>query len=114
MVRPQGEPVDQPPIVHLLDPGERVELGLWTESGELRLTDRRIVVTSDGLVRLNVAYDELRRVQFDIEALRPAAMVIVPHRASDPPQVLAIPVESLHRAAEMLAFIGERLPRVAS
>jgi hypothetical protein len=61
-------------------------------------------------VRLHVGYDELRRIQFDIEAMRPATMVLVPHRASDPPQVLAVPREHIHHAAEVLAFVAERLP----
>ena len=74
------------------------------------MTDRRILVTVDGDVRLDIGYDELRRVQFDIEALRPATFVIVPHRPADEPQVLAIPRSEYHRASEILAFIGERLP----
>jgi hypothetical protein len=76
---------------------------------ELRVTDRRLLVTSAGHVRLDIAYDGLRRIEFDIESGRPATMVLVPHRTSDEPQVLAIPNKSLHQAAELLAFVGERL-----
>jgi hypothetical protein len=97
-------------VLHLLQPGERVELSLDATGAEMRVTDRRILVTADGTVRLDIAYDELRRIQFDIEAMRPATMVIVPHQARWEPQVLAIPRESFHHAGEVLAFIGERLP----
>src|SRR5688572_13897107 len=109
-MEPRGDPAADPAILHLLQPGERVELGLATTTGELRVTDRRILVTADGAVRLDIPYERLRRIQFDIEAERPATLVIVPHRPSDEPQLLAIPRGSLHVAAELLAFVGERLP----
>jgi len=96
-------------ILHLLQPGERIELGVAATNEELRVTDRRLLVTAAGYVRLDIPYERLRRIQFDIESGRPATLVIVPHRPSDEPQVLAIPHESLHQAAEVLAFVGERL-----
>jgi hypothetical protein len=96
-------------ILHLLQPGERVALGVAATNEELRVTDRRLIVTSAGHVRLDIPYERLRRIQFDIETGRPATMVIVPHLPSDEPQVLAIPHESLHHAAQLLAFVGERL-----
>ncbi len=96
-------------IPHLLQPGERVALAVAATNEELRVTDRRLIVTSAGHVRLDIPYERLRRIQFDIEAGRPATLVLVPHLPSDEPQVLAIPHESLHQAAELLAFVGERL-----
>jgi hypothetical protein len=74
------------------------------------VTDRRLLVNYANDVRLDVPYERLRRVQFDLEALRPATMVIVPHHPADEPQVLSVPREQLHVAAELLAFVGERLP----
>ena len=109
-MQPRDLEAPDPEILHLLQPGERVELAIATTAAELRVTDRRILVTAGGQVRLDIPYENLRRIQFDIEALRPATLVIVPHRPSDEPQVLAIPRESLHRAAELLAFVAERLP----
>lgn len=106
----EQDPIAHRPILHLLEPDERIELSLWAGDYQLRVTDRRLVVTEEERVRLHVGYDELRRIQFDLEALRPAALVIVPHRPSDEPQVLSVPREMLHRAAEILAFVGERLP----
>ena len=107
---PHADLAADPDVLRSLQPGERVELGFTTASGDLRVTDRRLLVTSAGSVRLDIPYDRLRRIQFDIEANRPAAMVIVPHRPSDEPQVLSVPREQLHIAAALLAFVGERLP----
>jgi hypothetical protein len=109
-MEPRGEHAPDPTLLRLLQAGERVELGLATTSGDLRVTDRRILVTAHGAVRLDIPYEGLRRIQFDIENDRPATLVIVPHRPGDEPQVLAIPRESLHAAAELIAFVGERLP----
>jgi hypothetical protein len=108
-MEPHDEPVAEAAVLHLLQPGERVELGLTTTSAELRVTDRRLLVTDANAVRLDIPYDRLRRIQFDIEAQRPAAMVIVPHHPSDEPQVLSVPRDQLHVAAEVIAFVGERL-----
>jgi hypothetical protein len=106
---PRDDPADLA-VLHLLGPDERVELGLTTGGVELLVTDRRLLVTDASAVRLDIGYERLRRVQFDIEADRPAALVIVPHRPSDEPQLLSVPREQLHAAAQVLAFIGERLP----
>ena len=106
----QQDPIVHRPVVHLLDPGERIELFVPMGDGELRVTDRRLIVSGGDHVRLNIGYEDLRRIQFDIETMRPAVMVLVPHRASDPPQVLNVPREDLRHAAELLAFVGERLP----
>jgi hypothetical protein len=107
---PRDDPDADPSTLHILQSGERVELGLVTAGAELRVTDRRLLVISAGAVRLDIPYERLRRIQFDLEAQRPAAMVIVPHRPDEEPQVLSVPREQLHVAAELLAFIGERLP----
>jgi hypothetical protein len=97
-------------MLHLLHPGERIELALRLEDTQVRATDRRLIVTEDSRVRMDLAYDELRRVQFDVEAIRPAVMVIVPHHVRYQAQILNIPREQLQHAAEVVAFIGERLP----
>jgi hypothetical protein len=108
-VEPEEVSAPDQEILHLLQPGERVALGVAATNEELRVTDRRLLVTSAGHVRLDIAYDGLRRIEFDIESGRPATLAIVPHLPSDEPQVLAIPRKSLHLAAELLAFVGERL-----
>ena len=108
-MQPRDEAAADPRILHLLQPGERIALELVTTEVELRVTDRRLLATSGGMVRLDVPYDGVRRIEFDIEAERPAVMVIVPQRPSDSPQVLGIPRERLHVVAEIIAFVGERL-----
>ena len=106
---PRDEPADLA-VMHLLQPGERVELELESFGATLLVTDRRLLVSYAQNVRLDIPYEGLRRIQFDLEARRPAAMVIVPHLPADEPQVLSVPREQLHLAAEILAFVGERLP----
>jgi hypothetical protein len=95
---------------HLVQPDERVELGLGGLEGELLVTDGGVVVSDDARVRLDVPYEGLRRVQFDLESGRPAVLVVVPHRPTDLPQTLTIPRERVPRAAEVLAFVSRRLP----
>jgi hypothetical protein len=106
---PSEAPAQDHEILHLLFPGERVELRLDATSYELRVTDRRMLLTSAGTVRLDIPYERLRRIEFDLEAERPATLIIVPHLPADEPRILFIPHECLHHAAELLAFVGERL-----
>ena len=61
-------------------------------------------------VRLDIPFERHRRIEFDVEPGRPATMVVVPHHPDDEPQVLPVQRDQLHVAAELLAFIGERLP----
>ena len=109
---PRDEPADLY-VLHLLQPGERVKLGLGTSAAELRVTDRRLLVTSADHVRLDIPYTRLRRTEFDLEAGRPATLVVVPHHPDDEPQVLPVPRDQLHIAVELLAFVGEHLPQGA-
>jgi hypothetical protein len=95
--------------LHLLQAGERVELSLDATDYELRVTDRRLLLLSGGSVRFDIPYDRLRRIEFDIETDRPATLLIVPHLPTDEPQALSVPHERLRSAAELLAFVGERL-----
>lgn len=108
--RDMEEQTDPPPhVLHLLEPGEAVAFALETSDAELHVTERRLIVSSGVHVRLNAWHDDLRLIQFDLEALRPATMVIVPHRSSDEPQMMSIGRADIRRAADLLAFIGERL-----
>jgi len=103
----QEEP--DPTLLHLLEPDERLQIAARARDGLLAVTDRRIVVADEGRIALDVPYDGLRRVQFDIERTRPATLVIVPENVVDEPQVLAIPPEEFGRTAKALALIGRRL-----
>ena len=76
-MRPREAEAQEPEIMHLLRPDERVALGVVATESRLHVTDRRMLVTTpDGSVRLDIPYEGLRRTQFDIEAQRPATMVI--------------------------------------
>jgi hypothetical protein len=88
---------------------EHVQLRTAAVDAWLTITDRRVAVVADHGVTLDVTFDRLRRVQFDIERHRPATLVIVPESPSDVPQVLAIPPEQYDTAAQALAIIGLRL-----
>jgi hypothetical protein len=97
------------PILPLLTPGERIELALKGADGHLRVTDRRVVVTHDALVRLAVTFAALRRIELDVEAGGKGVLTIVPHHAWDQPQMLSVRRDDLQHAAEIVAFVGERL-----
>ena len=58
---------------------------------------------------LDLPFNELRRIQFDIEATRPATLVIVPESALEELQVLAVPFEEIDGTAKALSVVGRRL-----
>jgi hypothetical protein len=90
----QNRPLDgDDPALRLVEPGETVEVVAEAANAKLVVTDRRLAVASGERVALAITFDGLRRIQFDIERSRPATLVIVPEKASDEPQVLAIPPE---------------------
>jgi hypothetical protein len=93
----------------ILDPDEKIHVRTAAIEGLVALTDRRLLVTGAQRIALNVAIDQIRRVQFDIERRRPATLVIVPEHPRDQPQVLSIPPEQYAAAGEALAMIGQRL-----
>ena len=68
-----------------------------------------MVVSENERIALNVAIHGIRRIQFDIERVRPATLVIVPESPSDQPQVLAVPPEEYEATGHALALIGRRL-----
>jgi len=103
------EPDFEPTILRLLQSEEKLQMAARARDAILAVTDRRLVVADDQRVALDIPYDSVRRVQFDIERARPATLVIVPESPSDEPQILAIPPEEYDRAASALAVIGQRL-----
>lgn len=104
--------VDQPadPVaLSFLEPDERVEVIAQTVSARVLVTDRRVAVATDDRVALDIAFDGLRRIQFDIERQRPATLVIVPEHPSHEPQVLAVPPSRYDEITRALAIIGRRI-----
>jgi hypothetical protein len=106
------QPDDHEPVLRaILEPDEKLQVRARAREALLAVSDRRLIVASRERIVLNVSFDELRRIQFDIERDRPATMVIVPEEAHHEPQVLAIPPEEFDATAEALALIGRQIAR---
>ena len=99
----------EPSLLRILQPDEELEVHARAMDGIVAATNRRLVVTSNDRVILDVAYGELRRIQFDIERGRPATFVVVPDDPSNPPEVLAIPASDYANVGHVLALIGHRM-----
>ena len=100
------------PTAHrrLLDPSESVHNEARATEAVVLVTDKRLAVaTRADRFDLDIPFDGLRRVQFDIERTRPAVLVIVPEHPADRPQVLSIPPEQYEAVGQALAMIGRRL-----
>jgi hypothetical protein len=108
---------DHPAFLHLervIQPDEQLQIRTDAGDAALAVTDRRLVVADARRLMLDTSFDELRRIQFDIEKDRPATLVIVPESPRSDPQVLAIPPERFDEVSQALAFIGRRLAGIAS
>jgi hypothetical protein len=105
----RSEEALEPTLLHVLRPDEELHIQARSMDSVVAITDRRVIVTSGERVELDIPYEQLRRVQFDIERGRPATLVIVPEWPSDRPQVLAIPPEEYERAALGIGRIGQYL-----
>jgi hypothetical protein len=92
-----------------LSPDEELLARARARDAEIAVTDRRLLIAASDRLALDVPYDQLRRIQFDIERTRPATMVIVPEQRHDEPQVLAIDPDAFEEVAQALALIGRRL-----
>jgi hypothetical protein len=114
MAKPNDEPISAIPY-RLLDPDEKIHAEAQAAEGALVVTDRRVAVAvSPDRFRLDVPFEALRRIQFDIERERPATLVIVPELPSDEPVVLAIPPHQYESVARALAVLGRRLHEVST
>lgn len=98
----------RPTVLHLLAPDEDLHVEAAALEGVLALTDRRLVISNGERAILDIAYEGLRRVQYDLERGRAATLVIVPESPHDLPQVLTIPDSEYRAVAEALVVIGAR------
>ena len=96
-------------LADLLHPGEVEQAHARAEDGVIAVTHKRVVIQRGRRLALDAPIEGLRSIQFDIERTRPATMVIVPDEAMRGPHVLAIPVDQLDQASQLLALIGKRL-----
>jgi hypothetical protein len=114
MAQPKAQTLSAVPY-GLLDPNEQVHAEAQADDGTLVVTDKRVAVTlRPDRFDLDVPFEALRRVQFDIERERPATLVIVPELPSDEPVVLVIPPEQYESVARALALLGRRLHEVST
>jgi hypothetical protein len=97
-----------------LEPDEALHATARARDAALAVSDRRVVLVSGDRLALNVPFERLRRVQFDIERDRPATLVIVPEHPEDEPQVLPISSEEYEAVARALVVIGHELYRPKS
>jgi hypothetical protein len=103
-------PVTNDPLAHLLQTDEEVQVRAHGDGSVLVVTNRRVAVVSrSDRPDLDIPFEGLRRIQFDIERQRPATLVIVPEHPDNQPLVLAIPPEQYEAVGQALATIGQRL-----
>lgn|SRR6185503_8133294 len=101
------------PVPHVLRPGEVVETHAVANGSVIAVTRERLIVAEGDKTVLDIPFDELRRIQFDIERNRDATLVIVPEHISNWPRVVSVHVPNLRETALVLARIGERINEVA-
>jgi hypothetical protein len=97
------------PLPHVLQPGEVVESQAVAGPAIIAVTEQRLVVAESDSVVLDVPFNEVRRIQFDIERGRDATLVIVPEHISNWPRIVSVPVTALRETSATLARIGERI-----
>jgi hypothetical protein len=99
----------QDPLLRLLGPDERLEVHAPSTNGTLAVTDRRIILADGERVVLDMAFEGLRRIQFDIERSRMATLVVVPDEVRAAPVVVGVQPEHIADVARVLATIGRRI-----
>ena len=97
------------PLPHVLQPGEVVESQAHADGFVIAVTGHRVIVTDGNRAVMDIAFAELRRIQFDIERDRDATLVIVPEHIRNEPRVFSVPLANLHETAVTLALIGRRM-----
>ncbi len=98
-----------PALFDALRPGEQVVEVVQVDGATLILTTDRVAVGADKRVQFDVRIAGLRRIQFDIEAQRPATLSIVPESAGTEPSILTVMPHAFDDVARMLAYVGAQL-----
>jgi len=96
-------------LLEVLEPNETATALARARNAALVVSDRRLLILTAERTALDVPFERLRRIQFDIERNRPATLVIVPEHPSDEPQVLPIAREEYRAVADALVLIGEKI-----
>ena len=97
------------PLPHILQPGEVVESQARADGFLIAVTGQRVIVTGLDKPVMDISFEELRRIQLDIEHGRDAALVIVPEHITHEPRVFSVPHANLKETALTLALIGQRM-----
>jgi hypothetical protein len=98
-----------PELAATLEPGEVIQVLVRAAESVFVVTANRVAIGVGTRVTFNVPIEGLRRLQFDIEADRPAVLALVPESAAHEPQMIAIPPHAYDDVARALAFVGHRL-----
>ena len=85
------------------------KLRIQVLNGIIEIGGGRLSVSDSLGATLDVGTADIRRVQLDIEALRPATLAFVPSSSRHAPVVLAVGPESYRAVADALVMIGEDL-----
>jgi hypothetical protein len=105
----QPEQELEPSLLAALAPGEAIRFRARATDGMIALSDRRLLVAASERLALSLPYSELRRIQFDIERGRPAALAFVPDLPHHEPVMLSIPPEEYRAVGEALIAIAQQL-----
>jgi hypothetical protein len=92
----------------VLDPDEQIHVRARARDGAIAVSDRRLIVVDRERLALNIPFERLRRLEFDVERDY-ATLVVVPEQPTDEPQVLPIPREEYRAIADALVAIGLKL-----
>jgi hypothetical protein len=101
------EPDD--PVRRRLGPDEVIRGVVDGTDARLVLTDRRVLVTQNARIILDVPIGNLRLVEFDVERQLPARVIIVPEHPRDPPRELAVEPQQYDEVASLLAKLGPQI-----
>jgi hypothetical protein len=96
-------------VTEHLEPGEEIAITARAHDADVLVTDRRLAIAAEDRLLLDVPFEQLRRVQFDIERSRPATLVLVPERPTDRAQVLTIAPSEYEAVSRAIALIGRHL-----
>lgn len=98
-----------PALFDALRPHEEIVEVVQVDGATLILTTDRVAVGADKRLQFDVRIAGLRRIQFDLEAQRPATLSIVPESAETEPSILTVMPYAYDDVARVLAYVGGQL-----
>jgi hypothetical protein len=92
----------------VLEPGESVAVTVRATRAVMIVTDRRVILLVSGQRLWALGFQDLRRIQFDVERDK-STLVIVPEKPDNVPHLLALPEGELEHASQAVAIIGRHV-----